>query len=212
MKYTPVVDLKSILEVNDWITGAYAFEQFGNAYKISELMKEENKSVATNLKRFSDLLNLNHLAGIESEVCNLEAMAKKEYSPLPNMIIRPIADKFAEKFSKAKRHSLFQLRLARWQYEHYNFSSAYITLQEALITYVCEQNRRDPLDKQMREEAKNSLFGKGNDKFVTEISTAYKSINKIRNSLAHSIKTEKRYTEMISILKEQLAIVENIIK
>ena len=64
----------------------------------------------------------------------------------------------------------------------------------------------------MREEAKNSLFGKGNDKFVTEISTAYKSINKIRNSLAHSIKTEKRYTEMISILKEQLAIVENIIK
>ena len=175
-------------------------------------MEEENKSVATNLKRFSDLLNLNHLAGIESEVCKLEAMAKKEYSPLPNMIIRPIADKFAEKFSKAKRHSLFQLRLARWQYEHYNFSSAYITLQEALITYVCEQNRRDPLDKQMREETKNSLFGKGNDKFVTEISTAYKSINKIRNSLAHSIKTEKRYTEMISILKEQLAIVENIIK
>ena len=212
MKYTPVVDLKSILEVNDWITGAYAFEQFGNAYKISELMEEEDNGVATNLKRFSDLLNLNHLAGIESEVHNLEAMAKKEYSPLPNMIIRPIADKFAEKFSKAKRHSLFQLRLAKWQYEHYNFSSAYITLQEALITYVCEQNKRDPLEKQMREEVKKSLIGRGKDKFVSEIATAYKSINEIRNSLAHSIKTEKRYTEMINTLKEQLAIVENIIK
>ena len=77
---------------------------------------------------------------------------------------------------------------------------------------MCEQNKRDPLEKQMREEVKKSLIGRGKDKLVSEIATAYKSINEIRNSLAHSIKTEKRYTEMINTLKEQLAIVENIIK
>lgn len=37
--FTPVVDLKKVMEVNEWISGAYSFMEFGNAYKISKLLE-----------------------------------------------------------------------------------------------------------------------------------------------------------------------------
>ena len=57
--FTPIIDLKAMMDVNDWITGAYSFSEFGNAYKISELIADKDQSVATLLDEFSNLMNLN---------------------------------------------------------------------------------------------------------------------------------------------------------
>ena len=60
IKYAPVTELNNLLDINKWIIGAYAFENFGNAYQIADLIEDENKSVSERLNRFSDLMNLNH--------------------------------------------------------------------------------------------------------------------------------------------------------
>ena len=62
--YTPIIDLESMMDVNDWITGAYSFSEFGNSYKISKLVENEDKGVSTLLQEFSNLMNLNHLHAI----------------------------------------------------------------------------------------------------------------------------------------------------
>ena len=68
LTYTPVVDLKSLLNTSEWIVGAYSFKEFGNAYKIANLLKDENKSVYKRLIRFSDAKNLNYYDALSKQV------------------------------------------------------------------------------------------------------------------------------------------------
>ena len=154
--FTPVIDLKAMMEVNEWITGAYSFSQFGNAYKISELLCEEDKSVSTLLNEFSNLMNLNHLYGIQNISQRLSSIKDKEYGTLlPQLTISPIVKKFVKKFSVQKNnHALFQVKVAKWQLEHRKYAQSLLTLNEAMITYVCELNGLTWDDYDMREIAR----------------------------------------------------------
>jgi septal ring factor EnvC (AmiA/AmiB activator) len=207
---TPVVDLSNLLKLSDWISGAYAFQQFGNAYKIAELMKTEDPSVAERLKRFSDLLNLNHIASIREEAQNLSAIKNQHYSSkIPEMVLNPILKDFINEFSNATTDSSFQFRLAQWQFEHHNYCPAFLTLQESIITYVCEQSGYNSNDYDNREEVKKKI-SKG-DGIDNTLRKTFKSIKNIRNSLAHSRKSGQSYTQMIKTLQDSINILKNII-
>lgn len=207
---TPVVDLSNLLKLSDWISGAYAFQQFGNAYKIAELMRTEDPSVAERLKRFSDLLNLNHIASIRDEAQNLSAIKNQHYSSkIPEMVLNPILKDFINEFSNATTDSSFQFRLAQWQFEHHNYCPAFLTLQESIITYVCEQSGYDSNDYDNREEVKKKISeGDGVDDTLRK---TFKSIKNIRNSLAHSRKSGQSYIQMIKTLQDSINILKNII-
>lgn len=75
--YAPIVDLKKILKLNDWIVGAMAFKQYGNAYQIAGLIQQEDTDVTNRLKHFSDVMNLNHLYAISQETQSLRALMKR---------------------------------------------------------------------------------------------------------------------------------------
>ena len=116
--FAPIIDLKSMMDVNDWITGAYAFSEFGNAYKIANLVKEEDQGVSTLLDEFSNLMNLNHLHAIQSISQRLSAIKSKSYkTQLPQLTINPIVGSFIDCFNvTSQKHSLFQLKVARWHF------------------------------------------------------------------------------------------------
>ena len=89
--YAPIVDLKKILKLNDWIVGAMAFKQYGNAYQIAGLIQQEDPDVTNRLKHFSDVMNLNHLYAISQETQSLRVLMKKDFdSMLPEMIVKPV--------------------------------------------------------------------------------------------------------------------------
>ena len=214
IKYAPVTELNNLLDINKWIIGAYAFENFGNAYQIADLIEDENKSVSERLRRFSDLMNLNHLGLLQKEVDNLKAIKNVQYSSLiPSLIITPIVVSFIKSFGNIKSHALFQLRLANWQYKHHNYATAYISLMESIITYVCESNGKLWEDKAIRDEAKKEL-GRNNSiwSIDSQLTKIFKDTRKIRNSLAHSIETDKNHTTMIKVLEDNLKIAATIIK
>lgn len=60
LKYAPIVDMTQVLDVNNWIIGAYNFREFGNAYKIANLLEPINKNVSNILRDLSDANNLNN--------------------------------------------------------------------------------------------------------------------------------------------------------
>lgn len=214
IKYAPVTELNNLLDINKWIIGAYAFENFGNAYQIADLIEDENKSVSERLRRFSDLMNLNHLGLLQKEVDNLKAIKNVQYKSLiPSLIITPIVDSFIKSFGNIKSHALFQLRLANWQYKHHNYATAYISLMESIITYVCESNGKLWEDKAIRDEAKKEL-GRNNSiwSIDAQLTKIFKDTRKIRNSLAHSIETDKNHTTMIKVLEDNLKIAATTIK
>lgn len=211
--YAPVVELNSIMKMNEWITGAYSFQNFGNAYQIAQLIGDESQK--KRLEKFSDLMNLNHLAGIEKQKQELSSFKNAEYStPFAKMLVEPIVMSFINSFN-TKTHSEFQLRLAQWHFDHKNYGSSYIALIEAIVTYVCEQNDLDWGELSNRSAVRSALNGKtvpSQYKSVTQLLfKIYKGTNIIRNAIAHTKETALGYTQMIKRLEENLQKTETII-
>lgn len=189
--YSPVVDLKAMMDVQEWITGAYAFSMFGNTYKISKLLENENKSVAPILRGFSDAMNLNYLYPIQAETQKLAGIKNKEYqTDLPKQIISPVVSQFVETFrvkSMEHRQSHFQLKLSEWQFQHKKYAQAYLTSNDALISFVCETNKMPWDEFDCREKAKAALKGNYDGLDVTEdMRRWFKSHNYRRNGIAHT--------------------------
>lgn len=208
--FAPIIDLKNILTLNEWIIGAYSFSQYGNAYKISELLKGIDNDTSSRLKSFSDEMNLNHLDAIEDEAGKLSSLKNKTYdSLLPEMIVKPVVADFLKEFGAVKNnHALFQYRLAKWHCEHMNYALSLICLQESIITYFCQQkgDEKDWNSKDKRDEVKEEM--KSNK---TCLGTDYWKITRLRNCVAHSKEIEKNARTMIRELQETLKRVGQVI-
>lgn len=216
--YAPLIDLKYMMEVNNWITGAYAFSQFGNAYMISNLIADSYKSECNTLREFSDLMNMNHLYRIQSISQRLSSIKNTNYdSLLPQLTINPIVNSFISRFNvKGEKRSLFQLKVAKWQLEHKKYAQAFLTLTEAMITYVCEKNSQflkwDDFDS--RENAKqilNFCFKDRNIKCDNALKKTYSKLRPLRNCVAHALNVDDTTSQMVKILKESVEQVETIL-
>ena len=216
--FAPIVDITSILDVNSWISGAYAFAEFGNGYNVASLVEKDNNSVAKIVSEFSDLMNLNHLYGIQSFSQRLSSIKNVEYDTmLPQLTINPVVEDFIKKFpSNEKKHSVFQLKVARWQFDHRKYAQSLLTITEAIITYVCELNPRklnwEILDH--RKVAKEVLWGDTSYAIRVEndVCEVYKDLNKIRNNTAHTKLSNDSVKQIIQKLKDGLKKLEKTIK
>ncbi len=208
----PIVELKSLMDVSQWITGMYTFREFGNAYNIAELIEDENKNTSNMMKEFSDLMNLNHLYGIQKISQRLSSIKNKKYNTLlPQLTINPIVNDFIKQFpSDEKRHSVFQLNVARWQYEHKKYAQALLTITETIITYVCELNKFNWEHYDDREKVKELL--RQNKIVDNGVGKIYFKLNRLRNNTAHAISTDNNVPTMLSKLKQGLEQLEKIIK
>lgn len=233
--YAPVVDLTEIMTINEWIVGAYSLMEFGNGYKIANLVENENKSVANTLMGFSDEMNLNHMSGIKSQYLSLSGLKNKEFSPIPARIIPQTVKSFIEKFPENAKASVFLFRSAEWQFEHKNYSASYMSLLESILVYVSEVACLPMNTSEDMEQAKMVLGKNCNnamscterdecrrmfDKNILEkLIAAYKEINVIRNGLAHQIEIQigkdKHYAnrkELIDILEKNIVMLKNVIR
>lgn len=211
--YAPVVELGSIMRMNEWITAAYAFSEFGNAYQLAELMEQSGDgSTAGVLKSFSDMMNLNYLARIKNMAGRLRAIDIGEiHDPFALMILPPVINSFTKSFNPRHRLSRFQYELADWQFEHCNYCASYLTLQEALITLVCEHNGFDPLKKDERDKVKDAFLGKiFGVRYPDVVKKVYFKINGTRNDLVHSRISSKKKGNPVTQLEKALKEVKGI--
>lgn len=222
---TPVVEMTSILNVNDWLVGAYSFKEFGNAQMISKLIERENRrDISKRLSTFSDVMGLGYLDGISKQVSNLNAMKNETFSPIPNCILPHTISDYIKRFN-CKTESEFQFQIAKWYFEHQNYACSYISLLETILTYVqeiCELDFENDVDNS--DFAKILLNVKKNkDKFsldeinrnkqilihkqhYSDLCKAAQDINTIRNNIAHQVnnKSAKNSDELISILRNSI--------
>ena len=209
--YTPVVDLKKVMELNKWIMGANSFKEYGNAYQISELLKDVDTSASKKLKHFSDVMNLNHLFAISKETQSLKTMLKKDFSSqLPQMIVKPVLKGFVKSFQNTENNpALFQYKLAEWQYKHMNYATALISLQESILTYACMVNQYDCEGKDARDEMKDLIY-KCNvynyDPIPVDLINVYKKVTKMRNAVAHALQRDFSVKEIINTLRKSLQV------
>ncbi|MDD2345972.1 MAG: TIGR02221 family CRISPR-associated protein [Bacteroidales bacterium] len=225
--YTPVVQLNSINMLNEYIKGAYEFQNIGSAYKMSELLKEENKSYSVILEDFSESQSLNHIYDLKSQVQKLKSITADKLTPIQEKVIIPMLNKFLNKFDNAKNDSQFQIELADWMFSHRQYGYSSIILIECIITKGCEMLRFDAADRNKREDVKKIITNSGKikknqDEFLKNFSnqqidelksfhTLWGNVNVIRKSVAHSIGIKLSKSKMIKDLEKYIEETKTII-
>lgn len=200
-RHTPIVELNNIIEVNEWISGAYSFKRFGNADKIAELVRPIDNALSRNLLTFSDTKNLNHLAELERQCASLGQILNNSNLPLmAGIVIQPVIADFVRRLSVDRtgdyKHSKFQSKLARWQFNNKNYLAAYISLTESIITYLAEDYSRDMgldidvFDKDERDVIKDKIKNRNELSIAKEWKVLYADVSYKRNALAHNLRID----------------------
>jgi len=187
--YAPVVDLKIMFEMNDWILGANQFKVSMNGSKIVSLIKDKDEKLADVLDSFSKALNINYANEIQEQIKLLENFETTNIEYPEKLIVDKVINEFVSHFSNIEQQSKFQYELAKWYYSKYNFGNAYVILLEAIITLVCEILNIDPYQKEQREKAKyylNTKFNKKDNPYFP-LSSLYKKLILIRNNISHNL-------------------------
>ena len=207
--WTPVVELKKILEVQDWIIGAYNFKEFGNTYKIASLLENDASGrygeVASHIREFADIKNLNYLNMYMNATYQLQQLTKGNILPdMGRMVIVPMFKDFIRQFPHDMRLSKYQIRMSKWHNERHNYGFALILLVESIISFCCEICGWDPNVRDNREEAKKVMKGKFEafdlnwkwkinsnyfpdlDDKIDTFCEKFEEIKKIRNIIVHN--------------------------
>lgn len=190
LKYTPVVDLNPLFEMTSWIKGAYSLQSYGNGNFIAELLKAQNENqLANQIEELSQSLNINNVNAIKQKSSILKTSLQQSIPKTPFQYLKTTLKNFVQKFARSNDvpESEYQLELAGWYFDNQRYATGYITLAEAIITYLCEIEKRDIRSKDAREEMKKLLC---NDMNRSKLAQLYKKVNPIRNSVAHALLEE----------------------
>ena len=184
---TPVVDIKILLELQEWIKAIDAIKKYSDFDPLVRLL-EDDQDIEQKVKNtFISLNNTIQMANIYAMKLFIENAAKKIslIEKSQNNIVKLLAPQLisiVEELYKEKM-SDFQYGLSIWFHKNKNYALSYIALYEGIITKSCENKKYDITDHYMREDAKKSI---GNDKYGKYFYTKYSdSISIIRNSIVH---------------------------
>ncbi|MDF5733478.1 MAG: TIGR02221 family CRISPR-associated protein [Rhizonema sp. PD38] len=185
--YTPVVDLKPLFDITAWIKGAYSLKSYGDGRLIAELLKAQSEEqIANQINLLSQALNINDVTAIKDKSGILKNSLQNKVVNGPFKYLRKVLENFVQKFARSSlTESEYQLELAGWYFDNQRYATGYITLTEAVITYICEINNKDPKIKVERELMKDFIHKSENrDSKLAEL---YFKVNPIRNSIAHAL-------------------------
>ncbi|MDE6422129.1 MAG: hypothetical protein K2K95_01765, partial [Muribaculaceae bacterium] len=215
LKYAPIVNLKKALEVNNWISGAYSFSEFGNAQKICELLENIDKSASCVLIDFTDANNLNNMVALQNSVQRLKGINLDNLPAIAKMTVTPVVKDFIQKIGNPNSTSEFQFNLAVWHRDRKQYYAAYLTLVEAIVSYVCEKCFLNETSREDRDTAKKNINSKNSSYFQDHpefyiLNEAYLKLNSIRRRLAHSLPLDRSNESLIRTLNESISSLRSI--
>lgn len=182
--YAPIVNLQSLFEITDWTKGTYSLQSYGDSSLITQLLSQQGNSLlAQDLQRFSDALNLGYLPSIKEQAKSLQTSLKRPEIAAPFKYLKQPIAQFLNNFGQIEHESEMQLELASWYFQHQRYATGYLIMTEAILTYLCEINQKNPDSEQDRKLVKDLMFrGKYRN---SRLSKLYKQVNEIRKNVAH---------------------------
>lgn len=179
--YAPIVDLSYMLEIQKFTKGAYAFEYTGNANLLYELLVKKNKTVSEKLKDFTQVISLNFIHDLKSQISVLTTLGDENDYELPEKLIVPVAfKKFRNFFKNATTLSDYQFLLAKWHYNKSAYALSYLCLVESIISFSLERNNRteDEVKIERKRDAEKGRMSK-------DLCEIYGPANQFRKVIAH---------------------------
>ncbi|MFW0884301.1 TIGR02221 family CRISPR-associated protein [Candidatus Acidulodesulfobacterium sp. H_13] len=185
---TPVVNLKILFEINEWIKAISAFKNYGRAELIAENFNKQfgKKDEKTKyFSRFSENISIANLAAIKAYVDRVKdklSLFDGTGFPIIKLVSKDLID-FTKRMDK-RCLSDFQLEVATWFYENKNYAISYIALTESVVSKICEMEGIGIESESDRKKAKNCLHSKAE---YESLEKKYITPNKVRNNVAHQL-------------------------
>jgi CRISPR-associated Csx2 family protein len=192
---TPIVNMKPLVDVLEWIKAAEEYQKFGTAYHLSELSEIDgldlNKEGKKALKRLGEVISGNDIKEFKKlvnncahVVCNVDKGHIKE-NPVVGWIFRDIAERFS---GKLENDYLLRFELAKWHFEKKRGHIAAITLSETLLDLFADFAgiQRDYAydgDDELRDLIANAHSS--NSRVYRLLKDYSDSARRIRNSVCH---------------------------
>lgn len=207
-RITPIVDIKILLEIQEWIKAIDAIKTYSDFDPLVRLLENENieKNVNNAFIQLNNSIKIVNLSALEVFIKNASKKIKT-ISNSSNKIIKLLAPeiiKLVDELDHDKK-SHFQYNLAKWFFQNKNYGLSYLALYESIISKSCEFKGYDVNDHELREDAKVSI---GYDKYGKYFYTKYdNSISKIRNAIAHQNDDRKDF--VTEDIKRLTSFIEN---
>lgn len=199
--YAPIVDLQPLFQITDWIKGTYSFKTYGDGSLISKLLEKQGEiELSKSLEDFTKAVNIGYVPTVQTQVEKIQKRLKTRQISGPFKYLKKFVVGFLGRFDQQHESDL-QLELAGWYFENQRYATGYLTMTEAILTYLCEVENKDPDDKKDREYVKNLTFNYPYKNY--RISELYDKINKIRVNIAHpNIGQREKFTDDIEKAEE----------
>lgn len=196
---TPVIRLKGLLDMLDWVDALSSYDKDGDYGVFSALLTTDGMSgdKAKTLQAAAFQERVNHIEGAKQKLsASLDAIASHA-GPLGSLF-KPELEKRIGWARKAER-SQRELALAEAYLARRDYLRSTIFLLEGLVTREVFRRKGDHNDHDQRDEARRSL---GND------SKQFKKLDWLRNALAHGQRSpDKETTKLLddeTLLREAL--------
>ncbi len=179
---TPIVDLKILFDLLEWIKAIDKFINYGNSEGFEELLNDKDEK--NFFKHFSLALQIGNLAALRNNVKKSSKYLRYLQDSKSSIIklLTPKIEEFITLLNK-EEESDFQLAVAKWFYMHKNYALSYIALVESIVTRVCEIKGYDLKSENDRNRAKREI-SQINRNLYYDI---YKYANEVRNDIAHQL-------------------------
>ncbi len=193
-KITPIINLKILFEINEWIKAISAFKNYGRAELVAENSEKSfgaKSEITKYFNRFSESIAIADLGAIKSyvnRVKNKLSVFDNTDSAIMKLISKDLID-FIKRMDK-KNMPDFQLEIAKWFCENKNYAMSYIALAEYVTSKIRELeniDQGDESDKDKAEMAKKILYDWSGHTEYRHLAELYKVPNKIRNNIAHQL-------------------------
>jgi len=191
---TPIVDIKLLLEIQEWIKAIDAIKKYSDFNPLVALLETAGieKNVNNAFIQLNNTISMANMAAMKEFITN----ANKKITAIENSnnkiiaLLSPEIKNIVEELDK-KKMSDFQFALAKWFYKNRNYAMSYMALAEAVVTKVCETkySKYDSEDESIRNEAKKSIDHPYNKMYSTTLNDD--GIAKIRHNIAHQLNNRK---------------------
>jgi len=190
-----IVNLATFYELLDWARAIKNLKEYGNGFELYKLIQDNitQKEVVNSFKDFNYALSISDMGALQNSLKQLKGkiIFFKENNHQIIKLISNDLEFFIDRFSKIDSLAKFQYELAKWYGENRNYAMGYLTLTEAIVSAICENNHLDPLNEDDRKEAKEILYKYGDwkksSKEEQKISQIYYRVNSIRVNIAHKL-------------------------
>ncbi|WP_434580251.1 TIGR02221 family CRISPR-associated protein [Sulfurimonas sp. NW15] len=197
---TPIVDIKILLELQDWIKSIEAIKRYGDFNALIELLEQDNSLEKQVKNTFVNLNNTINIANMSAMQQFIQTAHKKLNSieTSSNKIVKLLAPEIIKIIDELNydKKSDFQFALAKWFFKNHNYALSYMALFEAVVTKTCElkEPNLDSSDKDVRDKIKGRVDYPYNIEFLENKDNKNEnldSLSSIRHSIVHQLDNRK---------------------